>query len=105
MFEKMSQLAEQAATSASRREFLGRLGRSALNIAAMTGGILALPAVSHAGRRPPRVCGAGSAAACLGLNEGDGCTQERAFGVCQGQRRRGDKSTVTICGCTAEAPR
>ena len=59
MFEKFNQIAEQAATNASRRQFLGRLGRGALTVAAVVGGILALPAEAQAGRGgvgrcPPR---------------------------------------------------
>jgi hypothetical protein len=55
MLEKVNQLAEQAATNVSRRQFLGRLGRSAMAVAAASGGLLAVPAIanlttSHAGR-------------------------------------------------------
>ena len=104
MFDKVSQMAEQAATGISRREFLGKLGRGAMVAAATVGGILALPAVSHAGHKP-RLCGAGSVSGCVGQYEGYPCSEERASGVCQGAKPRGDKSTVTVCGCTAEAPR
>jgi hypothetical protein len=51
MLEKFSQLAEQAATNVSRRQFLGRMGRGAMVVAAAAGGLLALPAVARAGRR------------------------------------------------------
>ena len=44
MFDKVSQVAEQVATKASRREFLGGLGRAAAGAAGLLGGILAFPA-------------------------------------------------------------
>jgi hypothetical protein len=50
MFEKVSQIAEQAATNVSRRQFLGRFGKGALMLAAALGATLALPGVAHAGR-------------------------------------------------------
>src|SRR5262245_10067819 len=101
MFDKLSELAEHAATNVSRREFLGRFGRSALAVAAAAGGILALPAVGHAGRRPPRLCSANSFGGCAGMHEGDSCNVDRAFGRCVGTKRGGDKSTVTDCDCDA----
>jgi hypothetical protein len=50
MFEKLGRLAEAAASSvgASRRGFLGRMGRAALGMAGVVAGLLALPAVSPA---------------------------------------------------------
>jgi hypothetical protein len=42
MFEKVSQAAEQLATRASRRDFLGQLGKGALAVAGVLGGVLAL---------------------------------------------------------------
>jgi hypothetical protein len=50
MFEKLSQMAERAATSVSRRQFLGRMGRSAMTLAAAAGGVLLAPTVSQAAR-------------------------------------------------------
>jgi hypothetical protein len=47
MFEKIGQVAEQAATSVSRRQFLGRFGQGALIVAAAVGALLALPAVTQ----------------------------------------------------------
>jgi hypothetical protein len=41
MFEKVSRIAEQVATRASRRAFLGRLGQSALVFVGALGGLLA----------------------------------------------------------------
>jgi hypothetical protein len=43
MFEKVSQMAEQAAISTSRRHFLGQLGRGALIAAGAMAGLLAMP--------------------------------------------------------------
>lgn len=48
MIEKVSRLAEHAATSASRRDFLGILGRGALSLAAVASGLLALPRQAEA---------------------------------------------------------
>jgi hypothetical protein len=42
MFGKLSLTAEQIATRASRREFLGRVGRGATALSAVVGGLLAL---------------------------------------------------------------
>ena len=51
MFEKVGRLAEAAATkvSLSRRGFLGRLGRGALALTGVLGGLLALPKDARAG--------------------------------------------------------
>jgi hypothetical protein len=72
MLNRLSQLAEHAATSASRRQFLGRLGRGALAAAAASGGLLALPAIANAGRRQ-RICGTNSGSWCLNHSVGDPC--------------------------------
>jgi hypothetical protein len=55
MFERVSQLAEQAATTVSRRHFLGRFGTGALAAAAFLGSVLGTPTDSQAARR--RRCG------------------------------------------------
>ena len=54
MLEKFNQLAEQAATSVSRRQFLARFGRGAMVAAVTAGGLLALPGEAEAGRRCPK---------------------------------------------------
>jgi hypothetical protein len=51
MLEKISQLAERSATRASRRQFLGNVGRGAMVLAAMMGGLT----------RPARPRGGGAA--------------------------------------------
>jgi len=43
MFERISQLAERTATSASRRQFLGSLGRGAWLLAGAVAGMVAFP--------------------------------------------------------------
>ena len=92
MLEKISQAAEQAATSASRREFLGHLGRGAMAAAAAVGGILVLPAISEAGRKPPVVCTGGSPQ-CIGVTEGTLCLTYSGVGRCSAQKKS------TICDC------
>ena len=87
MLEQISQLAEQAATNVSRRQFLGRFGRSAMVVAATAGGLLAIPNVAHAGRKPPRACGTNSPLSCQGLNVGDGCIDGDFIGVCLAGKR------------------
>jgi hypothetical protein len=51
MLEKIGRLAEHVASGASRRAFLGRLGRGALSLAAITAGLLALPREAQAATR------------------------------------------------------
>ena len=63
MFEKLSQAAEQMATGASRRQFLGRFGGAATALAAAVGALLAQPAVARGGNF---VCDASSADGCAG---------------------------------------
>src|SRR5262245_18160963 len=71
MIEKVSQLVEQVATGASRRQFLGWLGGGALALAAAVGGVLLLRPVAQAGRR---VCWLSSQViACRGLPLGAAC--------------------------------
>ena len=95
MFEKVGQIAEQVATSVSRRQFLGRFGGGALAMAAAVGGFLALPAVAQAGGR---ACGPNSSAACLGKNRGDYCTVGFYSGKCRGDGNSGN------CICAVKAP-
>jgi hypothetical protein len=61
VLKRFGHIAQQAATDASRREFLGKLGRGAMLAAAMVGGILAFADAAEAGgqsaasSRPPIV--------------------------------------------------
>ena len=76
MFEKLGHVAEQMATSLSRRECLGRLGRGALAVTAAIGGLLALP--GSGGAHPGvHYCGPGSNPLCVGQPEGFGCGEGR----------------------------
>jgi hypothetical protein len=49
MFDRVGSFAERVATDASRRAFLGRLGQGASVLAAVIGGVLALPSEAQAG--------------------------------------------------------
>ena len=104
MFEKVSQMAEQAATNVSRRQFLGRFGRGAMVVAAAAGGLLAYPGGALAGRKrcssdadchngqicggvghcidPPIVCDAGSVPECVGFAVGQACGTFGYGGYC-----------------------
>ena len=80
MFEKVGQVAEQVATSVSRRQFLGRFGQGALAVAAAVGGLLALPADAQAG---DRFCNALSDHGCQGQKVGSHCiTNQGGTGKC-----------------------
>ena len=91
MFERFGRLAEEVATSASRREFLGRLGRAALMATGAVAGVLAAPTIAEAGRRP--LCDATSDAACIGLEEGSRCGGRDYIGRCK--RVPGTSATCT----------
>jgi hypothetical protein len=112
MLEKLNQVAQEMATGASRREFLGRLGRGALIAAGAVAGYLAFGSEAEAGRcrrrRPgctsdancPRghicvagkcvkgvrnqACGTGSDNYCAGLVEGAYCQIGTTGGICVG---------------------
>ena len=94
MLEKVCEIAEQAATSVSRRQFLGRIGRGAAATAAVLGGLLALPAVSHAGKKV-QTCSL-DGPTCLGQLAGSPCSGGK--GVCR-PCDRSDKSPVVDCCC------
>jgi hypothetical protein len=106
MFEKVSKVAEQAATNASRREFLGRLGRGALFAAGAAASFVAFGSEAQAGRRccttdgdcrngriceagrcvkgvrPPQVCGMDSVPFCRGKAPGSWCPAGTRSGTC-----------------------
>ena len=77
MFEKVSQIAEKAATNVSRRHFLGRFGRVA-GVAAAFAGLLVHASPAWAGKRT-KVCHELSAQlACQGKPYGSyNCTSAR----------------------------
>ena len=94
MFETIGQYAEHTADKASRREFLGELGRAALLTASGLAGLLALPGVAHAARKPPYVCPGDSYTGCIGSAEGSPCFG--SFGV-SGTCKRYRKGTTCYC--------
>jgi hypothetical protein len=81
MLEKISQAAEKMATSTSRRQFLGRVGRGAMALAAAIGGVLASSGVAH-GKRPIRVCSF-SSVYCSNVPVGSACFSPRGTGRCR----------------------
>jgi hypothetical protein len=50
MLDELSRRAEQAATSVSRRHFLGRFSRTAMVAAGLVAGVLALPRKAQASK-------------------------------------------------------
>jgi len=80
MFEKISQIAEHAATNVSRRQFFGSLGRAAMVLAAAAGGLLAMPGAADA--RPDHIC-SGFSGICAGLSAGSGCVDRDGPGRCR----------------------
>jgi hypothetical protein len=50
MFEKVSHAAGRLATRASRRAFMGQMGKGALALAGVLGGVLALSSDARAGK-------------------------------------------------------
>jgi hypothetical protein len=109
MFEKLSEIAERSATSVSRRQFLGHVGRGALVAAGVVGAYLAFGSEAQAGKRSRRctvdadcprghicdggrcvkgvrnqACGAGSDNYCAGLVAGAGCQIGTTAGICVG---------------------
>lgn len=91
MFKKFNRLAEQAATSVSRRQFLGRLGRGAAAAAAVMGGLLVFPGDAHAlscvGGFEPTVCPGGgkrnSLRRTICCPPGSTCAKVKGQFVCQ----------------------
>ena len=82
MFEKFHQMAEQMATSVSRRQFLGRVGRGALIAAGVVGGFLASGSEAQAGKR--KLCSADSYFQCAGRVQGSLCGTPSRPGKCVG---------------------
>ena len=108
MLEKVSKAAQQAAANASRREFLGWIGRGALVASGAVASFVAFGSEAQAGRRscttdtncprgyiceagrcvkgvrPPQACGTGSDNYCQGLAEGAYCQIGTTPGICVG---------------------
>ena len=81
MLDKFTQIAEQAATKASRRQFFGRLGRGAMVVAATLGGLLTLGEDVQAA---PVLCGPNSPGQCRGRPVGSPCGTRNRPGMCVG---------------------
>ena len=91
MLERISQLAEEAATNVSRRQFLGRLGGLALGVAAAAGGLLSLTTVAQAGRRQTL---------CSPFYSTSSCVNNLVGGPCgSGGKCTAAKGTVDHCYC------
>ncbi|HUQ68039.1 MAG TPA: hypothetical protein VM165_00865 [Planctomycetaceae bacterium] len=90
MLDKVSHLAEQVATKASRREFFGRVGRTAMTAAVAVGGALALPAIVAA-RQGDLCSSTNSTSLCVNNVVGGSCG---ANGKCTAV-----KGTVNDCYC------
>jgi hypothetical protein len=109
MFEKLVEVAERSVTRASRRQFLGRVGRGALVAAGVLGGFLAFGSETQAEKRKRRctsdadcprgyicngsqcvkgvrnqACGTGSDNYCAGLVAGAYCQIGTTGGICVG---------------------
>lgn len=76
MFDRVSEAAEKMATTASRREFMGRLGRGAAVLAGVLGGLCAAPRLAQG--HPHK-----GAACCWGgdLQPIGGCSQPYSYCV------------------------
>jgi hypothetical protein len=86
MFERFHQLAEKTATRASRRQFLGRLGRGAMAVAAGLGSLLATGRVAQAARGR-HICGELSVLAdCRGKPVNSKCVGPSGPGMCKAQQ-------------------
>jgi hypothetical protein len=85
MFQKFEEMATRTANNASRRQFLGRLGQSALAAATLVSGIFTTDAAfARKPPRPPLACGAGSQTYCAGSVEGAVCFIGTTAGLCVG---------------------
>jgi hypothetical protein len=106
MFDKLAQMAEEAATSVSRRRFLGHFGTAAA-LALVAGGVLARSSFAQRLRPAPgAVCdGSISNGACNGRRVGDVCGSERRKHGIIGNCYCADASTdpqVTACVCACK---
>lgn len=96
MLEKVTHIAEQAASGISRRRFLGQFGRGAAATAAALAGVLALPVVTRAGKTV-QICSENSATGCQNAPVGSACGR-RTKAVCKPVNGR-DKSPIVDCVC------
>jgi hypothetical protein len=98
MLDQFGNIAEQAATSISRRQLLGRLGWTAMAMVLAAGANLLAPADLQAGRR---ICGLNSVDECIGQPEGSLCHIDLEEGVC----KRTPGSTGCLCRGKVKDPR
>jgi len=89
MLDKVSRIAERAASGVSRREFLGKLGYGAMQLAAAFGGMLVLLQVAQ-GRPPVRICSDRSSFSCVSAPVGAQCYDSDGFGTCRKIRGTND---------------
>jgi hypothetical protein len=91
MFEKTSRLAEKLATSVSRRDFLGSLGRWAGATALAVAGVIMTPAIASSAGQVCCYCPAliGAPASCRKVNKSNDCTGYYCYLV--------DCKQVSIC--------
>lgn len=78
MLERINQIAEQAATNVSRRQFLGGFGRTAAGAAAALGGLLVFSDFAKGGRKPRIPCASASSSACINHYVGDQCASSKS---------------------------
>ena len=99
MLDKFNQLAEQAATSVSRRQFLGRFGRGAGAAAAACAGLLACASPAWAAKRIKVCHELSTLVACRGEVYGSrSCTAIRGeVGRCWGPKISAFVYNCNIC--------
>ena len=100
MLEKFSQIAEQAAKSVSRRDFLGRFGRAAVAAATAAAGLLALPQDASGVPRGTLCSGTCSAFTCVNNVVGGQCGNSKCVAI----RGAYDSFGRPCCTCRSHNP-
>ena len=95
MLKKVTEIAEQAVTNVSRRQFFGWLGRGAVASATVLGGFLAVSREASAGRKAPQLCLPASHQDCSAVGQRCG---PGLRGTCVSVDRK-DKSESVLCSC------
>lgn len=99
MFEKVSQAAEKAATSVSRRSFFRGIGKAAVVVAGALTGIAILESETQA---KVRYCSRYSIGNCVGKRVGETCAGD-VGGVCSSSPIAIDEFGDYICnGCSVK---
>ncbi len=106
MFEKASRVAQRVATSASRRQFLGRIGTGAMATAAAFAGLLIHAAPARAGRGG-RICADPSTVPqCSGLPVGSPCVAPGGVeGKCSAKKKVAGVYDCNVCRVPGTPPR